>query len=243
MGLNQMNEHLNAAFETYFPPLGPPGRLAFRLTSSALLGAFRLRTSLFGGRVLVNERIVEDPMMLRWIGKGARVLDIGCVSSRLPMQLACMGHEVHGLDTRDCGLDHPNFRFYRSDLFQWEPEARFDTILLVSVIEHFGLGGYGDLVLADADRAAVERISPWLEDGGQLLVSLPFGAAAVTPKHRIYDRARLNRVFEGLEWKRQAWFWRKGEDWIPGRPEEIERIPSPGMPPNGVAILEFGPGR
>jgi SAM-dependent methyltransferase len=238
-----MNEDLNSAFETYFPPLGRPRRAALRLTTSTLLRAFRLRKTLFGGRVLVNERIVEDPMVLRWVGEGGRVLDIGCVSSRLPMQLACLGHRVDGLDTRACRIEHPNFRFHRGDVFQWSPAARYDTILLVSVIEHFGLGCYGDLVLPDADRAAVERIAPWLEDGGRLLVSLPFGRAGVTPKHRVYDRARLRHVFGDLEWKRQAYFRRSEECWIPSAPEDVERIPSEGMPPNGVAILEFGPGR
>ena len=240
MGLNQMNESLNEAFETYFPRLGTAARAVDRTLSFTLLRAFRIRNALFRGRVLVNERIVEYPMMFRWLKDGGRVLDIGCASSRLPIQLASMGFEVHGLDTRHYAFDHPNFEFHQSDLFHWKPEGSYDTIFLVSVIEHFGLGGYGDLVLPDADRQAVQRISQWLAEGGQLLVSVPFGRSGVTPKHRVYDSARLEHVFGDLEWKRQAYFWRKDEHWIPGRARDIERIPSPDMPPNGVAILEFG---
>jgi hypothetical protein len=49
-------------------------------------------------------------------------------------------------------------------------------IVLVSAIEHFGLGEYGDSVMPDAGRHAVRTIAPWLKDGGQLLGSVPFGS-------------------------------------------------------------------
>jgi hypothetical protein len=48
--------------------------------------------------------------------------------------------------------------------------------VLVSAIEHFGLGEYGDSVMPDAGRHAVRTIAPWLKDGGQLLGSVPFGS-------------------------------------------------------------------
>src|SRR5688572_9338770 len=115
--------------------------------------------------------------MRRWIKERVRVLDIGCIPSRLPVQVASLGYEVHALDTREYRFTHPNLTFHHSDLFQWTPEIKYDVIVLVSVIEHFGLGAYWDVVVPDADKQAVDVITQWLAPGGQLLVSVPFGVA------------------------------------------------------------------
>lgn len=239
MGLNQMNEHFNEAFETYFPETSKAPKAAMTFFDFFASRYMRLRPKVFRGRLLANERIVEYPVIFKWIKDKGRVLDIGCVSSRLPIQLASMGYDVHGLDTRPYHFTHPNFRFHQCDLFKWNTDGGFDTILLVSVIEHFGLGGYGDLVLPEADKQAVDFIAKWLKPDGQLLVSLPFGKAGVTPKHRVYDSARLNHVFGGFHWNRVEYFYRKDDHWIPGKPEDIEKIPSPGLPANGVAVLDL----
>ena len=241
--MNQLNENLNDAFETYFPGQGKLGEFGLDFLDFFLKRGFRLRRSMFGGRIVTNERIVEYPRILQWLKEGGKVLDIGCVSSRLPIQLASLGYEVHGLDTRPYGFTHPNFRFHQSDLFKWKPEGKYDVILLVSVIEHFGLGGYGDLVLPDADKQAIDTVAGWLKDDGQLLVSLPFGTPGVTPKHRIYDRQRLNHVFGRFHRHREAYFYRKDGAWVPGNPEDVEKIPSPDLPVNGVVILDLRPSR
>ena len=99
MSLNQMNEQLNDAFETYFPKFGPLRRFAYKLINLLLLKGLRLRTRVFAGCLLVNERIVEYPQIFQWLRPGSVVLDIGCVTSRLPIQLASLGYEVHGVDT------------------------------------------------------------------------------------------------------------------------------------------------
>jgi hypothetical protein len=238
MPLNQMSEHFNDAFEIYFPRQRFFERAFFRAANLAVMQAFRLRQRVFRGELLVNERIVEYPVVLRWIKEGGRVLDIGCVSSRLPIQLASLGYEVHALDTREYGFTHPNLTFHRSDVFQWTPKVKYDVIVLVSVIEHFGLGGYGDIVAPDADRQAVELITEWLAPDGQLLVSVPFGVASLTKKYRIYDSAGLRQLFGHLQWVRQRYFARRAGAWLPGDPAEVEKIPSPDLPANGVAILD-----
>ncbi len=239
MSVNQMNEQLNDAFETYFPHLNGLTRWPYYASTLALSAAHKVRARLFGGRVLVNERIVEYPLILRWLRSEGRILDIGCVSSRLPIQLASLGYTVHGLDTRAYPFHHPNFTFHQADLFRWEPKAPYDTIILLSTLEHFGLGGYGDLVLPDADREALARIIPWLAPNGQLLVSLPFGKAGITPKHRIYDQSRLKLMFADFEWIDQAYFQRVNDAWVPGSAEQLSDVASPTLPLSGVAILNL----
>lgn len=239
MSLNQMNEQLNDAFETYFPKLNPVTKWPHRATTLALSQGLKWRARLFGGQLLINERIVEYPQVLRWIRPQGRVLDIGCVSSRLPIQLASLGYHVEGVDTRAYPFTHPNFEFHQTDLFKWSPSQPFDIILLISVIEHFGLGGYGDLVLPDADREAVGKIAQWLAPGGQLLVSLPFGQAGITTKHRIYDSARLALLFADFTWVDQVYFQRVNGAWLPSSAAALSKVASPDLPPNGVAVLHL----
>jgi len=234
-----MNEQLNDAFETYFPKFGPLKRFAYKMANSLLLKALRLRTHVFGGRLLVNERIVEYPQIFQWIRPGSVILDIGCVSSRLPIQLASLGYEVHGLDTRPYPFRHPNFRFHKADIFEWSPEQSFDIILMVSTLEHFGLGIYGDLVLSEADKKAIERISNWLSEGGRLLVTVPFGKPAVIKKHRIYDLERLKHIFSNFKWVEQRYFKRFEGSWLPSNAEELREVASLEFPASGVALLNL----
>jgi hypothetical protein len=130
---------------------------------------------LFGGTVRVNDRIVEYPQILRWLPEGNTVLDIGCVSSRLPTQLTSVGYAVHGPETRAYPYSHRNFTFFRSDLFQWQAPRHYDLVCLVSVLEQLGLGGYGDFVTTGADFQVMARIREWLAPGGVLLMLVPHG--------------------------------------------------------------------
>lgn len=234
-----MNEQLNDAFETYFPKFNPLRKFAYRITTLSLLVGLRLRTRIFGGHLLVNERIVEYPQIFQWIKPEGIVLDIGPVSSRLPIQLASLGYEVHGVDARPYPFRHPNFHFHNVDIFKWSPEQIFDIILLVSALEHFGLGDYGDLVLPEADKQAVDRISNWLSKGGQLLVTVPFGKAEVTWKHRIYNLERLMYLFTNFKWVDQKYFQRIEGSWLQSSAERLKNIASPALPPNGVALLNL----
>ncbi len=237
--LNQMNECLNDAFETYFPRLGLLQKFIYKVLSKSLSLGFRFRAKLLGGRLFVNERIVEDPYVHRWIKRKGIVLDIGCMSSRLPIQLASIGYKVYGLDIRPYPFKHPNFEFYRTDIFEWFPKERFDIVLLISVLEHFGIGGDGRLVSPEADKKAVERISEWLSQDAQLIVTVPFGKPEVTKIHRIYNMERLRYIFSNFRWKEQAYFKRSRDAWLPCNAEELKDVSSSEMPPNGVALLNL----
>lgn len=239
MSINQLNEDLNDAFETYFPKMNPMVRLPYGAATLALSWGLKARAKLFGGKVKTNERIVEYPRLLQWLPPTGTILDIGCVSSRLPIQLASLGYTIHGLDTRNYPFIHPNFTFFRSDLFTWSPPHLYDTICLISVIEHFGFGGYGDMVAPEADQEAITRIKSWLVPGGSLIVSFPYGKSAVLRKYRIYDAERLNKTFAGFERLREAYFQRVDNVWLPSNAETLANVDSPHFPVNGVAILQL----
>jgi SAM-dependent methyltransferase len=239
MSLNQMNEHLNDSFETYFPNFGPLRKFIYGIATLFVLVTFRLRRKIFCGKILINERIIEYPQVFQWIKLNGDVLDIGCASSRLPIQLASLGYKVHAVDTRPYSFTHRNLHFHQEDLFKWSPPIHFDIILLISTLEHFGLGGYGDLVLSKADKQAVDRIFQWLKEGAQLIVSVPFGKAEITKKHRIYDSKRLKELFLNFRWKEQHYYKREGGSWIPSNSEYLERISSNELPVNGIVLLNL----
>lgn len=242
MALNQMNEEFNDPFETYFPRMRGVKRALLRLSTSAILGAIRGQRNLLGGQRRVNERILEYPYIFSRIRPGVSVLDIGCTSSRLPIQLASLGYDMHGVDLIDYPFSHPNFLFYKKDIFEWEPGRTFDSIILLSTIEHFGLGIYGDDPRSgDMDKVAVRRIGSWLKKGGQMLVTTPFGRPRITAKHRIYDAARLARVFPASVFRRvdERYFLRQGLHWAPSNADALKDVDSPHNPPNGVVLLDL----
>ena len=243
MALNQLHEELNDAFETYYPRLGKVRGAAYHFFNAILLRALRWRRPLFGGKVLVNERIIEYPEIVRLLRPHGVVLDIGCVSSRLPIQLASLGYEVHGLDLRDYQFSHPNFYFHRGNIFSWSPQKKFDAIIFLSTLEHIGLGVYGEEAEADrdADARVILRVRGWLNPGGQLLVTLPYGRARVTSKHRVYDAARLARVFPEAYFRRVRahYYKRMNGNWMPATAEELADVDSPELPVNGAAVLDL----
>jgi len=236
MGMNQTNPDFNDSLEKYFP-----GRLLPSATGWALELMERARVVLFGGRRMMNERIVEYPMVFRLIRESGRVLDVGCVSSRLPLHLASLGYEVHGADLRPYPVTHPSFTFHQVDLLAGSiPFAAesFDVVTAVSCIEHFGLGSYGDLEAPDGDRRFLSVLRSLLKPGGQLLLTCPYGKAGLTKKQRIYDASSLMRLVDGFSIKEEHYFRRVDRCWVPSRKEILADVESPSLPVNGVAVLD-----
>jgi SAM-dependent methyltransferase len=239
MSINQINPELNDAFETYYPNLGLWNKLVYRVLTKFIETGLKLRKRALPGKALVNERIIEYPQIIRWVKSHSRILDLGCCSSRLPIQLASLGYEVYGLDVRAYPYQHPNFHFIQQDLFQWQPQQKFDTIIAVSVIEHFGIGEYGDTILEEGDIQAVTKLTSMLNEKGQFLVSVPFGKSGITEQYRVYDTNRLKLLFKDFDWISATYFKRNETYWIPATVEDLTDTISLSFPINGVAILNL----
>lgn len=116
---------------------------------------------------------------IHWLASRARgrVLDIGCSQGVLPVLLAREGHDVVGLDIEEPGIEFSRQKlseesaavaarveFVLADVFAWEPDRPFDTVILGEVLEH--------LV---NPRELVNRASMLLKSDGRLLVTVPLG--------------------------------------------------------------------
>lgn len=195
-----------------------------------------------GAEILWNERTVEYFTVSRMLPPPpCRVLDLGSASSRWPIQLASAGYEVTALDVRDLGYEHPGVEFVRASVFDFAPAGSFRCVTAISVVEHFGLGHYGDEDRAGGDVEALRRVAGWLEPAGVLLLSVPYGEAGRTPKHRIYDASGLARLCAAFNVVEERYFRREGEAWAPASAASLAGIPSPGLPVNGVAIRMLRP--
>jgi hypothetical protein len=197
----------------------------------------------------INERIVELPFALGALARlkrPARILDIGSAESTFPLSAASLGYQVTALDLRPLPYSHPNLKCVTKRFENWDSGSeRFDAAFLISTIEHFGLGAYGESAsTGQADRAAVVRVGELLNDGGFMVLTTPYGPSRVGALERIYDERTLAGLLKG--WTvidRHTVLRRDDQVWMPGDSGEpdaqgvvmVVAVPGSGKPPVGCS--------
>jgi 2-polyprenyl-3-methyl-5-hydroxy-6-metoxy-1,4-benzoquinol methylase len=171
----------------------------------------------------VNERIVELPFALGQLARlepPARILDIGGAESTLALSAAALGYSVTVLDPQGVPYEHPNIAGFSCRLEEWEADGQepFAAVFLISAIEHFGLGAYGEQAGgAQADRDALVRVRELLAEDGLLVLTTPYGEASISEFERIYDDAALERLLDGWEIVERRTIVRTDRrTWLPG---------------------------
>lgn len=149
--------------------------------------------------VNINERIVEIPFAIQAItnlSRGAKILDLGCTESPLPLQLSSLGYAVTGFDFREYPYHHPNLTVVQGDMTKLPFEkGTFDAIMSISTLEYVGIGFYADpQEVQQADKKAVGEIVRVLKPGGIFVLTAPYGVCAQTGQQRIYDEKSLAEV-------------------------------------------------
>ena len=164
------------------------------------------------GRVVPRvERVFDDPRGDMCVGffqdmwnegrvtfpLGARVLEVGCAEADwlTPMKTARPDLHLTGMDQRPHRPRRGADVLVQGDLLDAMtfPPSSFNGIVAVSVIEHVGIGRYGDLVDADGDTHAMAHLKQWLRPDGVLYLDVPFRPVGPSTPFRQYNEADLQR--------------------------------------------------
>jgi SAM-dependent methyltransferase len=145
----------------------------------------------------VTERILEHIFIHTHLPHPpARLLDLGCGESTSAIEMASLGFQVVGVDSRNLPLSHPNFTMLQTN----RAELPFDD------------ESFDGAVALSMREPAVGEVFRVLKHGGRFLVTTPFGRRAVAP-HRIYDRAELDRLLGDFRVIERSYGIRDGETW------------------------------
>lgn len=79
------------------------------------------------------------------------------------------------------------------------PSGDADVVSMISMLEHVGLGRYGDPLDIDGDMKAMLEARRILKPGGHLILTIPYGYPTVVYNlHRIYDEGRFRWITKGF---------------------------------------------
>jgi SAM-dependent methyltransferase len=133
---------------------------------------------------------------------GAGVRDHVDVGSRLDGFVAhvlpfC---RVRYVDIRPLDADIPGFEFQQGSIIEMPfADGSVPSLSSLHVIEHIGLGRYGDPVQPDGYRAAARELTRVLAPGGLLLLGTPVGRERLCfDAHRVFDPQTIVDAFGGL---------------------------------------------
>ena len=121
------------------------------------------------------------------------------------------GYTVIAVGLEPIQRNRDKLTFVHADFVTLDISARFDWILCISTIEHFGLAGRYEIIedRPDHDLDAMRKLLGLLKPSGQMLLTVPIGEDAVfKPWHRVYGPARLPKLLEGWKVLEQR-FWAK----------------------------------
>lgn len=133
----------------------------------------------------LHSRCIEYPFAAACLQGAERILDVGTAKGGGPWiaWLESLPLEVHATDYDAPEAPFEKVIFHRADVRELPiADARFDQVLAVSVIEHIGLASpqvdSAQLPAVDdaGDLRAVEELARVLRPGGELVMTMPFGA-------------------------------------------------------------------
>ena len=104
-------------------------------------------------------------------------------------------------DYRSVPLELDGLSVGRADLLALPfPDGSQTSLSCMHVVEHIGLGRYGDPIDPRADLAAMRELQRVLAPGGDLLLVVPVGRPRVVfNAHRIYTHGQIVESFAELE--------------------------------------------
>jgi hypothetical protein len=107
---------------------------------------------------------------------------------------------IEVIDIRPIESRVSNITFRQGDITAELPaELRrcCDSLSCLSVLEHFGLGRYGDPICYDGYIVGLRNLTEMLESGGILYLSVPMGPQRIEfNAHRVFSLKHLHELFD-----------------------------------------------
>jgi len=162
-----------------------------------------------------TQRVVEYPWVLKQldlIKPGSLVLDVGCSESLFNQILIQRKYSVVGLDYRDNEFPNKYLFFIKRNILDTRlPSEMFDAAIVVSTIEHIGLGAYGQTARDDdGDIHALRQIAGFLKKKGILILTTPYIGHHhfyVDRFERRYNTDRLEKLVYGFRVLKEEYFF------------------------------------
>lgn len=143
----------------------------------------------------------EWDFVLQWMRhlrvwqKPVTVADIGATESLLIYELRHRGYDVIGIDQRPYQEKIDNFAVL--DITKERLPTKLDYIISISVVEHIGLGAYGDTKKERGDRKALRNIYYMLKSSGYFIITIP-NKHLGTDTGRGYSYTDFENLIKGL---------------------------------------------
>lgn len=177
---------------------------------------------------LLHCRFIEYAWVLRHLGlpNGGTILDVGCGGSFLPLMLALQGFDVTASDRHPYDYGFKYYKFIQGDAATVKLPQKYDRIMMISALEHFGLQRKNrDL---NYDLKAILNLTKYLRNDGLWIITVPFGKGKekASGEYRVYTQQRLNKLFPKIV--KQEYFIRENGFWLKSSRKETENIVFPG---------------
>jgi len=134
---------------------------------------------------------------VRHVDMGSSVMMISVLSAQVPVVF---------VDYRPLPVALAGITSVGGDLNQLPfADRSLDSASSLHVIEHVGLGRYGDPMRAEGSRLAARELARVIKPGGRLFVSVPVGRERVCfNAHRVFAPSTIVGYFDGLLLERFA---------------------------------------
>lgn len=189
---------------------------AFPMPADRLLSAGSAKGHYFHQDLWFARRVRDANPAVHW-DVGSRI--DGFVSHLLVFR------RVNVLDVRDLDSNVEGLSFHRGDITELPfPDQSVESISSLHVVEHIGLGRYGDKVDPRGHITAMKELVRVVAPGGALYLGFPIGRQRVEfNAHRVLDPVEVLEWLTPLTLERFAAVDDAGDLVEPARPEDFRR--------------------
>lgn len=133
---------------------------------------------------------------------GSKVEMLGIISRVIPVTM---------VDIRPLPFKIDNLNFIKGDITNLPfKDGELKSLSSICVIEHIGLGRYGDTIDTYGTEKATEELKRVLADGGNLYISVPVDSSnkVYFNSHRAFSRNYVLKLFSPLELVEEKYIYR-----------------------------------